>query len=135
MQHQSSSVSNKNCNVVVIDANASVANDGAHSNTEQSGPAVRGGASKTLKTSTTGWRPSLVALFPVPSLNCQETNESFLSTDPTHHVVVCLMCNKEMPSSQYTPKQFVDACLHSKHASKSGSNPFKKHTEFMYVSH
>ncbi len=34
----------------------------------------------------------------------------------------------------YTPKQFVDACLHTKQASKSGSNTFKKHTESMYVS-
>jgi hypothetical protein len=34
----------------------------------------------------------------------------------------------------YTPKQFVDACLYTKQASKSGSNTFKKHTESMYVS-
>ncbi len=34
----------------------------------------------------------------------------------------------------YTPKQFVDACLHTKQASKSGSNTFKQHTESMYIS-
>jgi hypothetical protein len=34
----------------------------------------------------------------------------------------------------YTPKQFVDACLHSKQVTKAGSNTFKKHTETMYVS-
>ena len=28
----------------------------------------------------------------------------------------------------------MDACLHSKQVSKTGSNPFKKHTETMYVS-
>jgi hypothetical protein len=108
MQRQSSSVSNSDCNVVIIDGNASEANNGAHSNTHA-------GVSNKLVTPTTGRRPSPVALFPVPCLNCQETNESFLSTDPTRHVVVCLKCNKEMPSSQYTPKQFVDACLHSNH--------------------
>ena len=127
MQRQSSSVSNSDSNVVIIDGNASEATNGAHSNT-------RAGASNTLITPTTGRRPSPVALFPVPCLHCQETNESLLSADPTRHVVVCLKCNKETPSSQYTPKQFVDACLHSKHASKSGSNTFKKHTESMYVS-
>jgi len=139
MQRQSSSVSTNDSNVVVIDTNAVEANDAAPTNTEQSSRAARtisnvSAASQTLVTPTTGRRSSPVALFPIPCLNCQETNDNFLSADPARHVVSCLKCNKETPSSMYTPKQFVDACLHTKQASKSGSNTFKQHTESMYIS-
>ncbi len=72
--------------------------------------------------------------FPVSCANCQQTSAAFLSADASHHVVSCSKCNTETPSSIYSPKAFVDACMHSKNAAKSGSTTFKKHTESMYLS-
>ncbi len=72
--------------------------------------------------------------FPISCANCQETSDAFLSADASRHVVSCSKCNTETLSSTYSPKAFVDACMHSKNAAKSGSTTFKKHTESMYLS-
>ncbi len=70
----------------------------------------------------------------MPCLNFQETSNLFLTADPARHVVCFSKCKKETAFSFYTTKQFIDACLYEKQASKARDNTFKGNTETMYVS-